>query len=319
MAKYRDNLPQLSDRFFLTDGGIETTLIFHENLNLPDFAAFHLLKDIEGSGALRKYFRTYASLAQKYGVGFILESPTWRANPDWGAKLGYSETALADANRKAIELASEIRSEFENETTEIVISGCIGPRGDGYNPTDVMTAEKAEQYHAAQIKTFSETDADMVAAITMNYVEEAIGIARAAKSFGMPIVISFTVETDGKLPTSQALKDAIESVDKATSNAPAYYMINCAHPSHFEGVLSVEESWSGRIRGLRANASIKSHAELNESAELDEGDPVKLGRQHCELMSKLKNLRVLGGCCGTDHRHVEEICKAVLPDYRNTF
>ena len=319
MAKYRNKLPQLSDRIFLTDGGIETTLIFQENLELLDFAAFHLLKDREGSEALQRYFHPYASLAQKYEVGFILESPTWRANPDWGTKLGYSESALADANRKAIELISKIRSELEDETTEMVISGCVGPRGDGYTLTDVMSAKEAAQYHTPQIKTFSETDADMVTAITMNYVEEAIGIAHAAKSFAMPVAISFTVETDGNLPAGQRLKDAIESVDEATSNAPAYYMINCAHPSHFEDVLTTDEPWAERVRGLRANASTKSHAELNESTELDEGNPVELGRQHRELVNKLKNLNVLGGCCGTDHRHIEEICKAVLPLQTNFF
>lgn len=312
MAKYKDCLPQLSTKFFITDGGIETTLIFHENLDLPDFAAFYLLKDAEGVKSLRKYFRTYASLAQKYKVGFVLESPTWRANSDWGAKLGYSETALAEANQQAIKLVSKIRNEFENNTTKIVISGCVGPRGDGYNPTDVMNAEEAKQYHMAQIKTFSETDADMITAITMNYVEESIGIARAAKSANMPSAISFTVETDGKLPTGQTLKDAIENVDEATSNAPAYYMINCAHPLHFADTLIANESWTKRIRGLRANASTKSHTELNESTELDEGNPLEFGRQHRELLNKLKNINILGGCCGTDHRHIEEICKAVL-------
>jgi S-methylmethionine-dependent homocysteine/selenocysteine methylase len=319
MAKYRNDLPQLSDGLFLTDGGIETTLIFHEGLELPDFAAFHLLKDEEGHKALQKYFRTYAALAKRYEVGFILESPTWRANPDWGRKLGYSESTLADVNSKAIELLAEIRKEFEDEKSRMVISGCIGPRGDGYSPTNVMTAEEAQQYHAPQILTFSETDADMVTAITMNYVEEAIGIGRAARSVGMPVAISFTVETDGKLPTSQTLKDAIESVEEATGKAPAYYMINCAHPTHFEGILAGDEPWTERIRGLRANASTKSHAELNESTELDEGNPVELGRQHRDLLSKLKNLNVLGGCCGTDHRHVEELCKAVLPHHRNIF
>lgn len=312
MAKYRNELPQLSDNIFLTDGGIETTLIFHEGLELPDFAAFHLLKDKEGYEALRKYFRTYAALARDYETGFILESPTWRANPDWGTKLGYSPKTLADMNRKAIELLCDIRKEFENEKTKMVISGCIGPRGDGYNPMNVMSAEEAQRYHATQIQTFSETDADLVTGVTMNYVEEAIGIARAAKSVGMPVVISFTVETDGKLPTGQMFKDVIESVDQATRRAPAYYMINCAHPTHFEGLLVAGEAWSERIRGLRANASTKSHAELNESAELDEGNPEELGRQHRELLGKLKHLNVLGGCCGTDHRHVEEICKASL-------
>ena len=317
MAKYRNRLPQLYDGIFLTDGGIETTLIFHEGLELPDFAAFHLLRDKEGYEALRKYFRPYAALARNYEVGFILESPTWRANLDWGRNLDYSEKELADVNRKAIDLLKEIRNEFEDEKTKMVISGCVGPRGDGYNPTSVMSAEEAQKYHIAQIDTFSETDADMVTAITMNYVEEAIGITKAAKSVGMPVVISLTVETDGNLPTGQTLKDAIESVDEATSNAPAYYMINCAHPAHFESVLIADEPWLERIRGIRANASTKSHAELNDSEELDEGNPVELGRQHRELLSKLKNLNVLGGCCGTDHRHVEEICKGVSPHGRN--
>lgn len=312
MAIYRNALPQLSRGIFLTDGGLETTLIFHEGLELPDFAAFDLLKNNAGYESLRTYFRTYAALARDYAVGFILESATWRANPDWGTKLGYSETALAAMNRKAIELLCEIRSEYENEKTNIVISGCIGPRGDGYIATNMMSAEEAQQYHLTQIGTFSATDADMVTAITMNYVEEAIGITRAAKSVGMPVVISFTVETDGKLPTGQTLKDAIERVDEATNGTPAYYMINCAHPTHFAGVLVAGEPWVARICGIRANASIMSHSELNDSTELDAGDPVELGRQHRTLLGELKNLNVLGGCCGTDHRHVEEICKAAL-------
>ena len=174
-----------------------------------------------------------------------------------------------------------------------------------------MSAEEAEEYHSTQIKTFSETEADMVTAITMNYVEEAIGIAQAAKAFGMPVAISFTVETDGKLPTGQTLKDAIESVDEATGNYPAYFMINCAHPTHFESVLN-SESWTKRIRGIRANSSTKSHEELDESVELDEGNPSELGLQYQQLSGKLKNLNVLGGCCGTDHRHIEEICKTFL-------
>ena len=312
MPKYRNQLPQLSGRFFLTDGGIETTLIFHEGLELPDFAAFDLLKDTAGYEALRKYYRTYAAIARSYHAGFILESATWRASSDWGDKLSYSVRELADLNRTAIDLLCHIRDEYETATSPMVISGCVGPRGDGYSPTAMMSANESEQYHAIQIDGFSRTEADMVTAITMNYVEEAIGIARAAKAAGMPAAISFTVETDGKLPTGQTLRDAIERVDKATQHSPAYYMINCAHPLHFEAVLTAGEAWTKRIRGLRANASTKSHAELNESAELDVGNPIEFGRQHRALLDKLKHLNVLGGCCGTDHRHIEEICKACI-------
>lgn len=312
MAKYRNALPQLSGGIFLSDGGIETTLVFHEGLELPHFAAFHLLKDKNGEAALRKYFRTYASIARDYEVGFILEAPTWRANPDWFMKLGYADDAIDEVNRQSIALLQDIRSEFENDKSLMVISGCIGPRGDGYVPANAMSATEAQQYHLKQIAAFSVGGADMVTAITMNYVEEAIGIARAASSTSMPVAISFTVETDGKLPTGQTLKDAIAQVDEATDGAPVYYMINCAHPTHFESTLTAGEPWVERIRGLRANASSKSHAELNESETLDAGNPVEWGRQHRELLGKLKNLNVLGGCCGTDHRHVEEICKNVL-------
>ncbi|GEM_PF-24158 len=312
MTKYRNKLPQRNEGFFLTDGGLETTLIFHEGLELPDFAAFHLLKDDAGYEALRNYYNTYVVLARDYEVGLVLESPTWRSNPDWGKRLGYSESELAAANRKAIELLVEIRNQYETDTTPMVISGCVGPRGDGYNPTTRMSAEEAQQYHAAQIGVFRDTGADMVTAITINYVEEAIGITQAAQAAGMPVAISFTVETDGNLPTGQTLKEAIESVDAATNHAPVYYMISCAHPTHFAEALNSNEPWVERIGGLRANASTRSHAELNDSAELDEGNPAELGRQHRELFTKLTNLRVLGGCCGTDHRHVEEICKATI-------
>ncbi|MEP7135419.1 MAG: homocysteine S-methyltransferase family protein [Chloroflexota bacterium] len=317
MAKYRNALPQLSYNIFITDGGIETDLIFHDKLDLPSFAAFVLLANENGSEALRKYFHRYAALARDYEVGLVFETATWRSNPEWGRNLGYSETALADINRKAVELLSEIRGEYENEKTRIVISGCLGPRGDGYNPSNLMSAKEAQEYHTVQIGTFSQTEADMVTAITMNYVEEAIGITEAAKSFGMPSVISFTVETDGKLPTGQTLKDAIHQTDNATGHSPAYYMINCAHPSHFTNILDGGEPWLERIHGIRANASRKSHADLDFSIELDDGNPIELAEDYNALLKRLKNLNVLGGCCGTDLRHIEEICKVALHHQSN--
>ena len=313
MARYRHHLPQLSGGLFLTDGGIETTLIFHEGLTLPYFAAFDLLKDDVGYAALQKYFRTYADVARRYGVGCILESATWRASPDWGTKLGYSTPELTELNRKAITLLQEIRDAYELGTTPMVISGCIGPRGDGYNPAAMMTEDAAERYHTMQAQTFHEMEADLVTAITMTYAAEAIGLTRAALAAEMPVVISFTVETDGRLPTGQTLREAIEQVDDATGRGPAYYMINCAHPTHFSGALPAGEPWLDRIRGVRANASTKSHAELDEAAELDDGNPEELGRQYHQLKAKLPRLNVLGGCCGTDHRHVEAVCQACLP------
>jgi len=319
MPKYRGTPPQLGGDFFMTDGGLETTLIFLEGQELPYFAAFHLLRTQEGESALRRYFRTYGELARKFGTGLILETATWRANPDWGEKLGYSIDALAKMNRKSVRLLEDIRNEFETDQTPVVISGCIGPRGDGYMPDAAMSEGEAEDYHRIQVETFSDTAADLVSAITMNYAEEAVGIARAAKQVEMPVVISFTVETDGHLPTGQPLADAIRQVDDATSGYPAYFMLNCAHPSHFDRVVHADEPWASRIRGLRANASRMSHAELNEASELDAGNPIELGQGYVALRThKLKRLNVMGGCCGTDHRHVEQIAVACLPILRGT-
>lgn len=316
MAQFRKHLPQLGGDFFLTDGGIETTLIFLEGIELPDFAAFDLFKRSEGEAALRRYFLTYAALAQRFDTGLILESPTWRASADWGTRLGYTAKEMADVNRRAIGLLDEIRNECKGNAKEVVISGCVGPRGDGYNPVNTMSEKDAQSYHQKQIQVLETTAADMVTAITMNYVEEALGITRAAESAGMPVAISFTLETDGRLPTGQTLRAAIEQVDSVTSGYPSYYMINCAHPTHFEHVLVEEEPWMQRIRGLRANASRKSHAELNESPELDIGDPIELGEQHAQLKSRLPKLNVMGGCCGTDHRHIEQIAAACSPLFR---
>jgi S-methylmethionine-dependent homocysteine/selenocysteine methylase len=318
MIKYRHMLPQTDGRLFLTDGGIETTLIFDEGLELPDFAAFHLLSISEGQAALRKYFQTYAAIAKRFGTGLILESATWRSNPDWGTRLGYTSAALAKANRMAIQMLQEIREEYESEQSPVVISGCIGPRGDGYIPANVMSAQLAEAYHWEQIRTFSGTYADMVTAITMNYVEEAIGITEAAKKLGMPIAISFTLETDGNLPTGQTLKSAIEQADAVTSNYPVYYMINCAHPTHFEHILAEGGQWLRRLRGVRANASHRSHAELNEAPDLDIGNPAELGAQYARLKRRLPHLNIMGGCCGTDHRHLEQIAQACVPLFDST-
>lgn len=313
MTRYRNALPQLGGDLFLTDGGIETTLLFNDGLELPHFAAFHLLKDPAGVEALRKYFRSYGALARALDTGLILESATWRASADWGNKLGYSAGDLEDANRKAIRMLEEVRQECETAGITTVLSGCIGPRGDGYVPAGIMTAREAEEYHGNQIRIFADTAADMVCAITMNYPEEAIGICTAARSARIPVAISFTVETDGKLPTGQTLGNAIDMVDAKTSAAPSYYMINCAHPTHFEHVLADGGAFVARIRGLRANASRMSHTELNESPTLDAGDPAELGSQYARLRAELRNLNVLGGCCGTDHRHVEAIARACKP------
>jgi S-methylmethionine-dependent homocysteine/selenocysteine methylase len=307
----RAQLPQLSGETFITDGGMETTLIFDEGIALPDFASFILLEDPTGIEVLRTYYRSYLEIAVQHGVGIVLDTPTWRANPDWGDRLGYSAAELADVNRRGVALLEELRA-TANGVPHVIISGCIGPRGDGYRVDTEMTAEEAQRYHEPQVATFADTAADLVSALTLTYAGEAVGIARAAQNSGIPSVISFTVETNGRLPGGQSLREAIEEVDDQTQGAVAYFMINCAHPTHFAHVLEGDGDWRGRIRGLRANASEKSHAELDEAEELDSGDPAALARQYRELQARLPSLTVVGGCCGTDHRHVAEICTAVM-------
>jgi S-methylmethionine-dependent homocysteine/selenocysteine methylase len=305
----RAQLPQLSGETFLTDGGMETTLIFHDGIDLPHFASFPLLENEHGIDTLRAYLAGYIEIADSFGVGLILDTVTWRANADWGARLGYSADDLASVNRRAVEFLAEISK--ARARPPIVVSGCVGPRGDAYSPDDIMTAEEAEAYHRPQIETLADTAADLVTAYTLTYASEAVGIVRAAGSASIPAVISFTLETDGKLPDGQPLRAAIEEVDAETEGSAAYFMINCAHPTHFEHVLNEPGEWRDRIRGLRANASVKSHAELDESEELDAGDPLDLAARYRTVQTHLENLTVIGGCCGTDQRHVAAIAAAL--------
>ncbi|MEP9353185.1 homocysteine S-methyltransferase family protein [Xanthobacter sp. KR7-65] len=307
MCKYRTALPQLADRLFLMDGGLETTLVFHEGIDLPFFAAADQLKDAAGTERLRRYYDRYARLAAEASLGFVLDSPNWRSNPDWGEKMGLSRAELEDINRRGVALMEEVRARHEHENAPMVVSGVVGPRGDGYRTDGAMSAAEARDYHGWQVGIYATTGADMVAAYTLNYVEEAIGIVQAAQHAGLPVAISFTLETDGRLPSGQTLKDAIFQTDAATGSAPAYYLINCAHPNHFAHVLEPAEDWTGRLRGLRANASRRSHAELDAAPDLDAGDPVELGQLYRGLRARLPQFTILGGCCGTDHRHVEQI------------
>lgn len=311
MTSPRISLLKSGDHVFLTDGGLETTLIFHEGYDLPYFAAFDLIRSREGKATLRKYFERYLAIARKNNTGFILESPTWRASANWGKQLGYSDEALHVANLECIELLEKIRNHHETETTPILISGSIGPWGDGYIANTAMISDEAEAYHEVQINSLVSTGIDFVTALTMTSCAEAVGVVRAAKAAGIPVVISFTVETDGRLPSGEPLKEAIEKTDAETGDVPIYYMINCAHPSHFDDVLSTDEAWTRRLGGIRANASKCSHAELDEATELDDGDPAELGREYSRIKSRQPQMRVFGGCCGTDHRHIESIGNSV--------
>ena len=296
-----------ASRHYLTDGGIETDLIFHDGFDLPHFSAVMLMRSAEGRAGLAAYYRRYLDVAAERNTAFLLESPTWRASSDWAGPLGISEAELVRLNRAAIGLMRELRADHADRIPSILISGCIGPRGDGYNPGTIMEAGEAADYHHFQTQIFAEEGVDLVSAITMTNVPEAVGLVEAANRAGVPSVISFTLETDGRLPTEMPLADAIAAVDAASDPAPVHYMINCAHPSHFADTLAAGSTWLERLGGLRTNASRMSHAELNEAVQLDEGDPHELGELHTGLARQLSNLRVVGGCCGTDARHVAQM------------
>ena len=296
----------------LTDGGMETTLIFRDGFELPEFASFVLLDDQAGLEALRGYYESYARLADELGAGIVLDTPTWRASADWGERLGYEGERLADVNRRAVALLQEVR-ERSGDAPTILISGCLGPRGDGYVLGETMEAAEAERYHEPQVAVLVAAGVDLVSALTLTYAAEATGIVRAAQRHGVPVVISFTVETDGRLPSGQGLGEAIEEVDRETGGAAAYFMVNCAHPTHFAHVLEPGAPWLERLAGLRANASQKSHEELDASDELDAGDPDELAARYRSLRDVLPRLAVVGGCCGTDERHIAAVARAVTP------
>lgn len=298
--------------FVLADGGMETTMIFDRGIELPLFSSFVLLEDEKGRAALRDYYVPYLALAERHGVRFLLDTPTWRANGDWGAQLGYSAAALDAVNRSAAAFVQELRA-ASGRPDAVVCAGVLGPRGDGYQADERLSAEEAQAYHGAQVASFAAAGLDMVAAYTLTHTDEAIGIVRAAQRTGLPVSVGVTVETDGRLPSGEGLREAIERIDGETGAGAAFFLVNCAHPTHFEPELRDGGAWLGRIGGVRANASTKSHAELDAAADLDSGDPQELADRYVELRALLPNLTVIGGCCGTNDRHVAAICDALFP------
>jgi homocysteine S-methyltransferase len=309
MASAADVLPQLGDQLFLTDSGLETDLIFHHGVELPCFAAFPLIDTASGRDLLAGYYREHAAVAAAHHTGFVFEAPTWRASADWGAQLGYDARALKAVNHRAIELLTEVRDEAG--LAESVLSGCLGPRADGYAPQTLMSAAEARAYHRPQLESLRETAADLANAMTITYPAEAIGIVQAAVEVGLPVSVSFTVETDGRLADGTTLADAIRAVDDETNAAAAYFQVNCAHPDHVALALSPAGDATNRLRGLRANASRRSHGELDDAPDLDDGDPFELAAGYQQLRTVAPNLTILGGCCGTDVRHVRAIADAV--------
>jgi homocysteine S-methyltransferase len=309
MPGTRHPLAHLDGRVMLTDSGIEADIIFGSGRDLPAFAAFPLLEDDDGRAILDRYYREHLAVATDAGVGYVLETPSWRSNPDWGTSLGYTRERLDALDREGVEFLATVLASSAAEGQPI--SGCIGPRGDGYAVDTVMSAEEAREYHAHQIQVFADAGCDLVSVLTLTYAAEGLGIAQAARDADVPVVLYFTVETDGRLPDGSSLPQAIEMIDGVTDGYVAYYGINCAHPDHIVPALAEGGEWIDRIRAVRANASRMSHAELDEAEVLDDGDPEELAADYVRLRQALPNVSVFGGCCGTDARHVRAIAKAV--------
>lgn len=292
---------------FISDGGMETDLIFHEGAEMPLFASFVLLDSPEGREMLRRYAVSYFELAQAASRGFVMGTPTWRANCGWGPKLGLDDAGIRDVNRRAIAFARDLRGAHPWRD-HILIEGVLGPAGDGYAPDQLLTPTEAARLHSAQLETFAEEGVDIASAFTITHPGEAIGMVNRGRDLGLPLALSFTVETDGRLPTGQDLNSALCEVEAATGGYVYYYGINCAHPEHF--CKQLPSRWLNRIGMVRPNASHRSHAELDEATELDDGDPQQFGVLCADLAKRLPKLRVVGGCCGSDMRHIRALIAA---------
>lgn len=311
MPRDRITLPQTLGHLMLTDSGIETDIIFGAGRDLPAFAVFPLLDDEEGRAILDRYYREHVAVAADHGLGYVFETPSWRSTRDWGTSLGYRPEDLDRLDRAGVEFLTTIRAAHAEVTGPTVLSGTLGPRGDGYVVGGVMTGEEARAYHAHQVEVFADAGCDLVSVLTLTYTEEGLGIALAAGDADVPAVLYFTIETDGLLPDGTHLRDVIGFIDEQTDGYVAYYGINCAHPDHMAPALSDGGAWTDRIGAIRANASRMSHAELDEAQTLDDGDPAELAADYLRLREALANVTVFGGCCGTDVRHVRAIAEAL--------
>ena len=302
-------LADMGDDLFLTDGGLETVMVFLEGIDLPQFASFTLLDSEAGRAALTRYYNGFLDEAAAQHAGFVLDTATWRSSAGWGQVMGREAADIDALNRDAVALVKGLRAE-RGAGLPILINGVIGPHGDAYAPDQVLSAKAAQDYHQRQVDVLAAAGVDMISAVTISSEGEAIGIARAAMAVGQPVALSFTLETDGRLISGMSLADAIHRTDDATDGAPLWYGINCAHPDHFRHILTGD--WVARIGSVRANASRLSHAELDEATVLDDGNPSELARDYHHLLHILPGLRVVGGCCGTDLRHVAAIGRSCL-------
>ncbi len=304
--------PMGSGEMFLTEGGSETEIMYRHGFELPEFSMLPLLESPLALSALRDEYSQQLDVAAEFGLSFLLTGLDYRASPDWGSKLGYSPSGLADANIASIELLRDIAKGYEEQIPRLLIGGILGPRGDAYSLNQEITAESAEDYHAVQLETLKRADVDFACALTFNNVAESVGALRAANQTGVPLFVSLTLDRSGRLKSGPTLAEAIVEIDaQAGEAAPELYMINCSHPLEYEPALE-NRDWIKRLRGVRPNASKMEKLALCELGHIEEGDPVELASRLRDLSERYPHMDIFGGCCGTGHKHLREIAKTLV-------
>lgn len=298
---------------YLTEGGQETELMYKHGHDLPEFALYPMLDDPAAVSDLTDMYRRYLTVAAEHGFVPLMGGLDYRASPDWGAKLGYSLPQLAEFQLRSLDFLCSVAEPFRADLPEVLVAGVVGPRGDAYGHEHTMDADEAEDYHGVQLATLRQAEVDLVSGLTFADVPEAVGLARAAASAGLPLSVSFMVDRTGRLTTGSTLKDAVEAVDEqAGASRPDFYGINCSHPSELEAAL-VPGPWLERLRMLRPNASPADKQELCEIGHLESGDPAELGDQLAALGERLPQVDVWGGCCGTWDDHLRALAQRLRP------
>lgn len=300
---------QCSDRTFLTEGGTETEIMFRYGHDFPHFAMFELLKNERAMADLRDMYTQYLDVVAETGFAALLSGLDYRASPDWGRLLGYSPQGLADVQVQCIDFLRDVAAPYAGQISEICYAGIIGPRGDAYGSGGTMTADEAQDYHSTQLTTLKGLDVDLAWAATFNNIPEAVGVARAAASIGVPVCIAFTLTSDHRLRSGPSLREAVETVDRETGDArPIGYGINCSHPLEYAPALEPGD-WFRRVRSIRPNAALMDKIALCKLNHLEEGDPVELGQQLGDLARDNPQIDMWGGCCGSWDKHLREIAR----------
>lgn len=300
-------------RFYLSEGGTETELMYKYGFELPQFAMFPLLNNPDAVSKMREMFRSYLDVVANNGMCALMGGLDYRASPDWGELLGYSPAGLAEANHQSIAFLREIANEYASDIPEILIQGLIGPRGDAYARNAKITENEAEDYHSVQLETLKDTDVDLALAMTFNNIPESIGVARAAAKIGVPLGISLSLDSTSRLNSGPGLAEAITVIDAEVNQSPEFYSINCSHPVEYEPAI-VPGDWIDRVRGVRPNASKMEKIALCQIGHLEQGDPVELGELCGDLARRYPHMDIWGGCCGTWNTHLDEIAKNIAPE-----